>query len=84
MPQYTHDCAQCTFLGRDMNQGEAVDMYFCEQNGLPTIIMRHGNEGFEYTSSLISVINANLETFYLSPMVCNVLIAEDNKLWSRS
>ncbi len=82
--QYTHDCESCTFLGRDVdtNNDTQVDMYFCPQGGLPTIIMRYGNEGSEYTSAPIAVIN-NGGIFDESPLLRNMLIAEDLNLWNR-
>lgn len=83
--QYTHDCESCTFLGRDIDTSSntQVDMYFCPQGGLPTIVMRYGNEGVEYTSAPVSVINGALDTFDESPLLRNMLIAEDMLLWQR-
>ena len=84
-PQFTHDCDECTFLGRDndTNTDTPVDMYFCEQKGLPTIIMRYGNKGSEYTSAPIKLINES-SVFDNSPMLRNMLIAEDRLLWQRN
>ena len=83
--QYTHDCDSCTFLGRDIDTGSntQVDMYFCPQGSLPTIVMRYGNEGADYTSAPINVINSDLDTFDESPLLRNMLIAEDMLLWHR-
>jgi len=83
-PHFTHDCDSCTFLGRDIdNDNSPLDMYFCPQGGLPTIIARFGSEGSEYSSATISVINENLDTFSHSPLLRNMLIAEDKLLWKR-
>lgn len=46
-PRYEHDCATCTFLGRD----GSADLYFCP-NG-PTVIARFSNDGSDYVSGLV-------------------------------
>lgn len=47
-PKYNHDCDKCVFLG---NWAEH-DLYWCSQNGFPTVISRHGNEPDAYTSGI--------------------------------
>ena len=81
---YEHDCDNCTFLGNDVDiqTDNQVDMYFCTQNGSPTIIMRLGDNGDDYTSAPISVIN-NSNLFDETPLLRNMLIAEDLNLWKR-
>ena len=83
-PLYSHDCKECTYLGWDINESDnsKVDMYFCPQNGLPTIIMRYGDDGAEYISAPISVINST-NTYDSSPLLRNMLISEDMGLWAR-
>lgn len=83
-PQYAHDCETCNFLGRDVDDqsGSSVDMYFCPQHGLPTIIMRYGSNGEDYTSAPIIVIN-NSDVFSETPLLRNMLISEDMGLWDR-
>lgn len=49
-PVYTHDCVTCILLANDILDNQPVDIYVCEQMGSPTIIIRGGNEGWEYTS----------------------------------
>ena len=83
-PIYIHDCTNCTFLGGDTDaNGDTVDMYFCPQGGLPTIIMRYSDDGSDYASAPVSVINDNLDAFQHSPLLRNMLIAEDMVLWNR-
>jgi len=50
--KYKHDCQKCIFLGQYEFKGEIYDLYFCEQDGLPTVIARYGNDGPEYISGL--------------------------------
>ncbi len=57
-------------------------MYFCPQSGMPTIVMRFGDSGEDYQSAPISVINST-NTFDNSPILRNMLIAEDRLLWKR-
>jgi len=47
MARYQHDCDQCKPLG----EHEEYDLYFCEQNGSPTVIARFGLDG-DYLSGL--------------------------------
>ena len=47
-PQFDHDCDQCRFLGRY----EKHDLYFCDQSGMPTVLARYGNDGWDYTSGV--------------------------------
>ena len=84
IPQYHHDCESCNFLGRDIDEQSSteVDMYFCPQRGLPTIIMRYGNNGEDYTSAPIVVINES-NVFSETPLLRNMLISEDMGLWDR-
>jgi hypothetical protein len=48
MPAFQHDCSGCIFLGH--YQGH--DLYFCPQNGLPTVIARYSSEGSDYKSGM--------------------------------
>jgi len=50
--KYKHDCKECKFLGQYEFKSEIYDLYFCEQDGLPTIIARYGDDGPEYISGL--------------------------------
>ncbi len=48
-PTFTHDCTACTFLG--VHDGH--DLYCCgSQLGFPTLVVRYGNAGREYSSGL--------------------------------
>lgn len=49
-PIYTHDCDCCKFLGHYEYDETTYDLYYCNQNGNPTLIARHGSEGPEYIS----------------------------------
>lgn len=48
IPLYEHDCEVCRFLGHF----EDFDMYFCPQDGRPTVIVRDGNRPEHYISGL--------------------------------
>ncbi len=52
--RFEHDCERCAFLG----QFKEYDLYFCPQNGIPTIVARWGNGGPEYTSGQWSKLPA--------------------------
>ena len=44
-PYWKHDCKDCTYLGTMKTERHGiVDMYFCPQWGLPTLIGRMGND----------------------------------------
>lgn len=49
-PRYTHDCDACKYLGVYLD----YDLYYC--GGDPTVVARYGDEGSEYTSSMISLL----------------------------
>lgn len=54
-PKYEHDCKRCTFLGREFIEGKWMDLYHCMQGinlTLPTVIVRSGNSGEDYTSGM--------------------------------
>lgn len=57
-PQYEHDGDCCTYLGRYRSQDkdhihkDGYDLYYCPQGNLPTVIMRFGNDGWEYYSGI--------------------------------
>lgn len=46
MPRFEHDCPNCTYLG----EVDEADAYACPQCGIPTIVLRTGNDGPEYLS----------------------------------
>ena len=52
-PKYLHDCESCVFLGAFQNETD-VDLYWCRQNGSPTIIARFSDEGSDYESGILS------------------------------
>lgn len=47
LPQFTHDCESCIFLGRFQNH----DLYYCNV-GNKTVLARYGDWGWEYASGL--------------------------------
>ncbi len=52
-PMYTHDCERCAYLGFDKtDDGALVDLYFCEQHNLPTVIARYSSVGSDYVSGV--------------------------------
>lgn len=54
---YIHDCEGCTFLGVLREDDVIYDLYYCPQNGVPTVIARYGDEGHEYMSGILSTMN---------------------------
>ena len=51
-PEYKHDCDNCTYLGYDKKDGKMVDLYYCPQHGVSTIIARFSSEGSDYVSGV--------------------------------
>ena len=51
-PEYKHDCDNCTYLGFEKKDGKMVDLYFCPQHTLPTIIARYSSEASDYISGI--------------------------------
>lgn len=58
-PIYKHDSDCCTYLGRykapDPLRKHGIadyDLYYCPQGNLPTVILRYGDEGWEYHSGM--------------------------------
>lgn len=47
-PLFTHDCDGCTFL----DHFNGADLYFCPQNGNPTVIARMSSDGPDYMSGM--------------------------------
>lgn len=54
LPQYTHDCTNCLFLGR-YNE---YDLYSCQSSKETTLLARFGNEGGEYRSLLLELLKS--------------------------
>ena len=50
-------CSGITFLGAF----NGCDLYHSEQMGLPTVIARYGNEGYEYTSGMCMAHGQDLD-----------------------
>lgn len=54
-PEYVHDCADCTYLGRHYSDRQRIsDLYVCK-GLMPTVIARFSDEGSDYTSGLCFV-----------------------------
>lgn len=51
LPQFKHDCNQCTFLGRFSSDVD-YDLYYCPQGRIPTVIARYSNHGPDCMSGL--------------------------------
>lgn len=52
-PQFTHDCEQCTYLGRHVDdKGNEADLYIhlSQRDIEQTVIARYSSEGREYSS----------------------------------
>ena len=56
-PMFKHDCSYCDYLGdykavnpNDVIQTRVVDLYFCGDDSIWTVIARYGNSGEEYMS----------------------------------
>jgi len=51
MPNHTHDCDKCIYLG-ETGTPKPTDLYYCEQGGFPTLIARYSSEPSDYSSGL--------------------------------
>lgn len=51
-PVFVHDSDCCTFLGHEVGH----DLYYCPQNGLPTLIARYGSIGPDYNSCPVYLV----------------------------
>ena len=80
---YEHDCNKCVYLGgvnRDLGGGEKpYDLYFCEQNGLPTVSARYGNKGPEYISGM-AYAELYLRDNPDHPLAVALILAKERKL----
>jgi hypothetical protein len=55
MQKFKHDCSSCKFLGNYFG----FDVYYCANDtlgGLGTVIARHGDEGHEYASQPLKLL----------------------------
>lgn len=59
-PKYTHDSDCCQFL----QTYKGYDLYFCKQNGFPTLIYRYGNEGSQYITTPVDVV---MDVMHIKP-----------------
>ena len=57
LPRFEHDCDACwlvgsvTYAGVIAGQDETpCDVYVCPQGGMPTVVIRHGDDGPDYWS----------------------------------
>ena len=51
-------CTSCIFLGHfKESNGMEYDLYYCPQQGDPTVIARYGPRPEEYISSILSGLN---------------------------
>lgn len=53
-PQFQHDCTNCTFLGRFVNEhGRHCDLYHCDQDKMgPTVLARWSDLPSNYSSGI--------------------------------
>lgn len=51
-PMFSHECAECNFLGQGEVDGTPFDFYFCTVGERPTVIARCGDRGGEYSSGM--------------------------------
>jgi len=57
LPQYTHDCDACVFLGPYRAQDRKYDLWVCPSEiGGPSLIARFSSEGPDYGSMLASML----------------------------
>jgi len=52
-PIFLHDCDSCLFLGNPHDK--QYDVYFCPNCDGGSIVIRHGNDGPDYYSTMISL-----------------------------
>ena len=59
-PRFTHDCENCLFLGTYSAGNRYYDLYYhpsrgvCDKGIDSTVIARYGEEGYNYSSGLLS------------------------------
>ena len=72
-PLYKHDCEECAYLGSELVYHKPVDVYYCPvQKPYPSMVVRHGNEGHEYSScdtQTLTAMETDLATMWV--MMCN-------------
>lgn len=56
MKNFKHDCDACIYLGSFEHETGKQDTYFCHNRYGGSIICRHGNEGPDYGSMPVDVI----------------------------
>lgn len=57
VPRYQHDCDKCQFIGIDVE----YDIYFCKNCDGGTWIARYGDDGYEYASYPMFVLDTITE-----------------------
>ncbi len=50
-PIYKHHCNACDFVGVYELGYTQYDGYFCKQSDEGTVVLRYGNQGFDYASA---------------------------------
>lgn len=53
-PKFHHDCDGCIFLGR--SEDGRWDLYHCPRCDEGSVVARYGNEGHEYSSCPVEII----------------------------
>lgn len=51
-PKYKHDCDECKYMGPMITASMIeTDLYACWHQGMPTWVLRFGDDGPDYTSN---------------------------------
>lgn len=74
-PKHQHDCTECRFLGSYYYKGETYDLYYCSQNGNPTVVARYGKDG-DYLSGMWSAKSDLTDGHSNSPLAMALKTAE--------
>jgi len=69
-PHFIHDCERCIFLGNYSGDWyDKADLYWCKPTTGPTVIVRYGDDGPEYSSGMV----------FAKPVVGNPALLEAKK-----
>jgi hypothetical protein len=69
-PFYKHDCEECTFLGTVQSKAKTpIDLYFCPQAGLPTVIARFSDEDSDNVSGMPLALKRKGSWLYIAKML---------------
>ena len=77
MPQWTHDCDSCQFLG----SRDEYDIWFCAGSLLGgSVIARYGSDGPDYLSMPVNILKTHTASTGLQPLLHGFSLAQERGL----